>query len=97
MFQQGRHNGGKLVAVRSAANELGLTRYAFAVPRRVGKAVTRNLVKRRLREILRQAPLIEGFDVVVTARPAAAEASFQVLKTELMTLLKRARLLARED
>ena len=81
------------MAVRSAPNELALTRYAFAISRRVGKAVTRNLVKRRLREVLRQSALLEGFDIVIVARPAAATSDFQALKAELTALLQRSRLL----
>jgi len=93
VFQLGRHNSGKLVAVRSVANEQPLSRYAFAISKRVGNAVTRNRVKRRLREILRLCMLAEGFDIVLVARPAAAECDFQTLRAELLTLLKRARLL----
>ena len=37
-----------------APNALSHNRYGFVVSKRVGKAVTRNLVKRRLREVLRQ-------------------------------------------
>jgi ribonuclease P protein component len=83
--------------VRSVPNDQELTRYAFAISRRVGNAVTRNLVKRRLREILRLCGLTEGFDIVVVARPAAAEVDFQALKTELHLLLKRAKLLEPES
>lgn len=79
--------------MRSVANEQPLTRYAFAISRRVGNAVMRNRVKRRLREILRLSELAEGFDIVIVARPAAAETDFQALKTELTLLLKRAKLL----
>jgi ribonuclease P protein component len=96
VFQQGRHHSGRLIAVRSVVNEQPLTRYAFAISKRVGIAVTRNRVKRRLREILRLSGLAEGFDIVIVARPAAAEADFQSLKAELLTLLKRAKLLKAE-
>ena len=75
------------------ANEVTLSRFAFAVPKRVGGAVVRNRVRRRLREILRASPLLEGFDVVISVRPEAASASFERLKRELTTLLRRARLL----
>jgi ribonuclease P protein component len=70
-----------------------LSRYAFAIPKRVGGAVVRNRVRRRLREILRSLPLTEGFDVVITVRPEAASSTFDGLRQELTTLLKRARLL----
>ena len=93
MFQSGRHNSGRLIAVRSVANSLPLSRYAYAVPKRVGKAVVRNKVRRRLREALRSLPVLEGFDIVISVRPEAAQATFLGLKSELMMLLKRARLL----
>jgi len=93
VFQQGRHDSGRLLAVRSVANQVPLTRFAFAVPKRVGGAVVRNRVRRRLREILRESPLLEGFDVVISVRPEAASASFEGLRLELATLLRRARLL----
>ena len=93
VFQRGRHNSGRLLAVRSISNEQDLTRYAFAISKRVGKAVTRNRVRRRLREILRAQAVGEGFDVVITVRPEAAQATFWELKTELELLMKRARLI----
>jgi ribonuclease P protein component len=96
VFQLGRHNSARLLAVRSLGGEGPLTRYAFAVPKRVGSAVVRNRVRRRLREILRQLPLKEGSDLVITVRPAAAQADFPSLKAELSLLLKRARLLEPE-
>jgi ribonuclease P protein component len=108
VFQHGRHNSARLLAVRSIPNgalqqssgqaqpDSGrepFTRYAFAIPKRVGKAVVRNKVRRRLREILRLLPLREGFDLVISVRPAAAATTFFDLKTELTLLLKRARVL----
>ena len=92
VFQRGRHNSGRLLAVRSITNEQDLTRYAFAISKRVGNAVTRNRVRRRLREILRALPVREGFDVVLTLRPESAEATFWELKAETELLMKRAKL-----
>jgi ribonuclease P protein component len=59
----------------------------------VGKAVVRNRVRRRLRELLRSLPIAEGHDLVITARPEAALAHFTDLRAELTLLLRRAKLL----
>lgn len=71
-------------------NELELTRYGFAVGRRIGKAVVRNRIKRRLREILRQAPLQKGWDIVIIARIPAAQADYKSLEKSVRKLLDRA-------
>jgi ribonuclease P protein component len=55
--------------------------------------VTRNLVKRRLRAIVRTVLLDPGFDIAVSARPAAAVAGFGALEAAVTGLLSRARLL----
>jgi ribonuclease P protein component len=94
VFQAGRHNSGRLLALRSVPNQLPWSRFGYALPKRVGGAVVRNRIRRRLRELLRLLPLLEGYDLVISVRPPAATASFEELKTELALLLKRARLLA---
>ena len=67
------------------------TQAAAVVSRRVGSAVTRNKVKRRLREIYRhQRPsLREGLLIVVTAKPPAATASSAALLSEWLRLGSR--------
>ena len=51
--------------------------------------MTRNRIKRRLREILRQAGLKPGQDIMVIARPAAADAGYSELKQMMLGLLKK--------
>jgi ribonuclease P protein component len=69
----------------------GSTESAVVVSRRVGPAVTRNRVKRRLREIYRHAlpSMKPGLWVVVTAKPAAATATWESLRAEWLRLGNR--------
>ena len=71
-----RRNGGK-------ENRLGLT-----VSTKVGKAVVRNKVRRRLREIYRlhQHELARGWDLVVVARVKAAFVPYAVLERDFLKL-----------
>jgi ribonuclease P protein component len=79
-----------VVIMKSLPSGLDLSRYGFAVSRRVGKAVVRNRVKRRLREIMRQTTLKPGWDVVFIARAAAARESYAGLDKAVRGLLAQA-------
>lgn len=67
------------------------TQGAVVVSRRVGSAVIRNRVKRRLRDIFRhQLPFLrKGLWLVITAKPPAATASTGELRAEWLRLGKR--------
>jgi len=94
---EGRTEHGRLmlcsVVRRDDASELA--RVGFITSRRVGSAVERNRVRRRLREIVRadRAQLARGSWVVLIARTAAAKATFDSLRDEWRRLAKRAGLL----
>jgi len=88
----GTWNGGLLV-VRALPNGLPVSRCGFSVSKRVGKAVIRNKVKRRFREIMRQLPVKSGWDIVLIARPVVAKADYASIRKAVEELLARARLL----
>ena len=72
-----------------AAKGRGL-QVGFSVSKKVGNAVTRNRIKRRLRECFRPhlRDVKNGLYVVV-ARPSAANATFQSLQKDVIYLLKK--------
>ena len=72
-------------------------RAGFITSRRIGNAVQRNRLRRRLREIVRkhQTELRKNIWFVTIARAAAARATYSVLEDEWLRLAKRASILAR--
>ena len=91
VYRQGTAYRGKLFSVHAFPNELGTPRLGLSVSRRVGNAVTRNAVRRRVREVFHSArPEIPGdLDLVVSARPAAAEATVRELSEEFVRSLRK--------
>lgn len=84
-----------LLMLYRAPNALDLTRVGISVSRRVGKAVARNRVRRRIREAvrLRYSVLAGGFDLVFIAREPSVGASWVELRQAIDQLLRRAKLL----
>ena len=82
---------GKLFSVHALPNVLGKPRLGLSVSKKVGHAVTRNGVRRRLKEIFHSSgnTLPDDFDLVVSARPAAATASYQELSDEFSRSLSK--------
>ena len=74
-----------------------ISRFGFSIGKRVGKAVIRNKVKRRLREAARLTSVQEGWDIVVIGRKEAGSADYNRLRRSLLGLLGRARLLAESN
>ncbi|MXY44055.1 MAG: ribonuclease P protein component [Dehalococcoidia bacterium] len=93
VWSEGRSRVDRLFVVRVRPNDLGVTRFGFSVSKRIGNAVARNRVKRRLREAARSASLEAGFDIVIVARNGAAEADFARIERSIHKLLRRARVL----
>src|ERR671920_33076 len=70
VYRQGTAYRGKLFSVHAFPNEHGTPRLGLSVSRKVGNAVTRNAVRRRLREVFHSciSGMSEDLDIVVSAK-----------------------------
>jgi ribonuclease P protein component len=80
-----------LLVVRIRRTGLEETRFGLSTGRKLGGAVVRNRVRRRLRQALRvMAPSLQpGWDVLIIARSPVIGADFQTLAGALHNLLRR--------
>lgn len=91
-LKKGRAARGRFVAVRWLPSRAGPARAGLVVSKKVGKAVVRNKIRRRLREILRRM-LLPPCDLMVVAQPEAATASYAELHRDLAFTLKKSGLI----
>lgn len=93
--REGKRWNGKLLTLNIKPNDLPNSRFGFIVNKRIGKAVVRNRIKRRLRTIVCQQSLLFSlsYDVVIVAHPTSTFATYAELKEEACRLFRLARLL----
>lgn len=91
LLQRSEGRAHPLLLGRFLANGLGRTRLAISTGRRLGGAVVRNRVRRRIREGLRVlAPgLVPGWDILIVARPESATVGSRELRAALQEILRR--------
>lgn len=92
-IRTGSRSARPTLVVHCAAREGGGgSRVGFVVAKSVGNAVTRNVVRRRLRGVVveQRDSLPYGCDVVVRALPAAASAGYAVLAGDYGSALENA-------
>jgi ribonuclease P protein component len=97
VYDKGTSFAGKEIVLKALSNGSNLSRFGFVVSRRLGKAVVRNKVKRRLREITRQTQIKPGWDIILIARVPAVTTDYKGLEKSIMKLLLKAGLIIGEN
>lgn len=91
-YQRGRRLHGSLLTLHFAPNQLAHPRLGITASRKVGGAVMRQRLKRRVREVYRRwsgRSHVPAMDLVVHLKPTAAASRFHDFSAELLAVLSR--------
>ncbi len=83
----------RYMRVKIKKNSQIFTRIGYSVSKRIGTAVSRNLVKRRLKNIIGDFKLKPGWDIVVVARVGIKNTSYDELTEDLKKICGKLELL----
>ena len=92
VYSQGRTVSGNYLILKYRPGAASVPRIGVVVGSKVSKrAVVRNLIRRRLREILRlDVPLIPGIiDIILTAKPQSKDSTYILLQQEVHGLFRQ--------
>ncbi len=78
----------KFFIVYYLKNNLNYNRYCVSVSKKIGKAHTRNLYKRRIKDILMKFKYNNSCDYVIILRKSVLDIEYDDMKKELSTLIK---------
>ena len=98
IFQRLYHSGGHAnpyLVLYARQNRADTNRVGITVSKKLGHAVVRNRVRRRLREVYRlnEEKFSPGWDIVVVARTKAIHADFEKLTDAYLQLAEKAGIL----
>ena len=97
IHRNGRWNGSRLLGIKSRNNNLDYTRCGIITSKKIGKAVVRNRIKRRIRELVRNCYIKTGHDIIIISRPGIENATFGEIGDSLSALLASQRLLENKN
>lgn len=99
LYNKGKSSAGRYVVVYCRKNGLKTNRLGITAGTKLGHAVVRNRIRRRIREAYRlsESSFICGYDIVIVARHRAAEGEFRDISDCLMKQMEKLGLVRKES
>lgn len=90
VYRTGKRRSSSHFTVFFRTNDLPETRFGFSIKKALGKAVVRNRIRRRIREIVRRyrQEIPAGWDIVIHPKGAIERVEFAALTADLLRLIK---------
>jgi len=99
LYNRGKSAASQCVVVYCRRNNGTRNRLGITVSTKIGGAVQRNRVRRRLKEIYRlnEEMTTQGYDIVIVARMRSRFVSFHELETSVLALFRKLGIIAGAD
>ncbi len=98
VYARGKSAASPCAVIYCQKNRLGVNRVGYTVSRKLGHAVVRNRVRRRLREIVRLNGnrLRQGCDIIVVARVRAVDSEYRKLEEDVLHCFEQLHLIRKD-
>ena len=99
VYKYGEHVSGCYIVLYFTSSKTKAIKVGLAVTKKIGHAVVRNKIRRRLREVVKnQLPnLKQNYNIIVVAKDNITKAEFSELTSEFKKLTKKADLVKDEE
>lgn len=99
LYAKGKSAAAPTLALYCRKNRYGYTRLGLTVGVKLGHAVVRNRVRRRLKEAYRtnESRFLPGYDIVVVGRTRAVHASYREIERHLLQTADKLGLLKKPE
>ena len=99
IYRKGVSAAAPCMVVYCQKNRRGESRLGVTVSTKLGGAVVRNRVRRRIREMYRlhKAEMLPGYDVIIVARSRAVKTAYRKMDGQYTALLKQLSLWRTEE
>ena len=90
VYTKGKSFSTKILVFYFLKNNLGYSRIGFSISKKVGNAVTRNKIRRLIKENLKDMPdLKDGYDIIFIGRIPSSESDFNQIGKSIRYLFKK--------